>query len=110
MSQIVAVRRTYSLDEAAGALGVSKRTIHRLLAAGTLSAVRIGSSRRRIPASELERLTTVERADVPKDDREELHPTIEPAYDEEVSAPTSTADRPNLSALLAKVGKARTSR
>jgi excisionase family DNA binding protein len=42
------------VDEAAAALGVSRASMYRLLAAGRLRAVRVGRSTR-IPAAELER-------------------------------------------------------
>ena len=42
------------LDEAARALGVSRATLYRLIAAGRLRAVRVGRATR-IPARELER-------------------------------------------------------
>lgn len=48
-------RLAYSLAETARLLSVSKRTVERLLASGTLAAVTIGGHRR-IPRSELYRL------------------------------------------------------
>lgn len=42
----------YSPEEAAEALGVSRRTIYALMAAGTVRSVKIGACRR-VPASAL---------------------------------------------------------
>jgi excisionase family DNA binding protein len=50
-------RLTFSVTEAANAMGVSTATIYRLLSSGELKFVRIGD-RRMIPAPELHRLTT----------------------------------------------------
>ena len=48
--------RDYSLGEAARAIGVSVDTLRRWDAAGKLETVRDESDRRRVPASEIERL------------------------------------------------------
>jgi len=50
-------RLSFGVAEAARALGVSAKTVSRLVAAGTLRSVRIGG-RRLIPADELRRLLT----------------------------------------------------
>ena len=48
-------RHSYSLDEAAQSLGLSRRTLYHLMDAGKLSTVKLGK-RRLVPAQELERL------------------------------------------------------
>lgn len=48
-------RLAYSIDEVARLLSVSESTVKRMLAAGTLKAVKVGGHRR-IPRSELYRL------------------------------------------------------
>jgi excisionase family DNA binding protein len=49
-------RLSFAPAEAASALGVSTSTIHRLIRAGALRAVRLGERRSVIPRDELERL------------------------------------------------------
>ena len=49
-------RTAYSLDEAARSLGLSRRTLYELMAAGTLASVKLGR-RRLVPAAELDRIT-----------------------------------------------------
>lgn len=46
----------YTQAQAARALGVSRRTVERWLASGTLDAIRIEGGVRRIPAASLRRL------------------------------------------------------
>ena len=48
-------RVAYSLDEVAASLGLSRRSLYGLMAAGRLSTVKLGK-RRLVPAAELERL------------------------------------------------------
>ncbi len=48
---------TFSINDAASRLGISRRTIYRMLADGTLKSITI-SSQQRIPRSELDRIST----------------------------------------------------
>ena len=49
-------RLTYRIDEAAGCLGLSRRTIYELITRGKLKTIKIGRTRL-IPASALKMLT-----------------------------------------------------
>jgi excisionase family DNA binding protein len=55
MNQTTTVPTAITLDEAADALGVSRRTVERLVATNALRSVKIRGARR-VPAAEIERL------------------------------------------------------
>jgi len=48
-------RRAYRIDEAAAAIGLSRSTLYKLIAAGTLRSVKVGG-RRLVPVASLEAL------------------------------------------------------
>jgi excisionase family DNA binding protein len=54
--------RFLSTPDVAECLGVSTRTVHRMIADGKLGAIRPGSRRWRIPSDELTRLATLAAA------------------------------------------------
>lgn len=49
--------RNHSLTEAAERIGVSRRTLYHMIAAGTLATIKLGR-RRLVPPGEIERLTS----------------------------------------------------
>ena len=55
-------RIAFSMDEAAEAVAVSRRMLYHLVSAGKLRTVKIGT-RRFVPRTELERLTSVQLSD-----------------------------------------------
>ena len=96
-------RMTYSVNEIAAILGVSRRTIYLLLDRGELNSRRIGG-RQRITAAELDRvLQPKERADssAKKGVSRPLGPRYKPRFLES-SVDRAVDERPCLSDLLAR--------
>jgi excisionase family DNA binding protein len=61
--QTIVPPRAYTIAHTAELLGVSKRTVYRLIGAGRLGVVKIGTRRMRVPERELARLLDVRGAD-----------------------------------------------
>jgi excisionase family DNA binding protein len=98
-------RQAYSVEQAAAALGISRRTAFRHVASGELNTTKLGR-RRLVPVSEIERLTGM-RPPAPSEfaNREDLgslerEPATPPLKSR---APAERLVRPNLSDLLVKV-------
>ena len=95
-------QRAYSIEAAAAALTISRRTAYRLINSGELRTVKLGG-RRLVPAAELARLMGPHAAapsDLANREDREAQPVAPP---EKPHAPAELPARVNLSELLARV-------
>lgn len=96
------VQRAYSVEAAAAALTISRRTAYRLIAAGELRTVKL-RGRRLVPAAELVRLTGSQPAAPSEIANRQDSESRSVAPPEKPQAPTEQPARVNLSELLTRV-------
>lgn len=98
-------RGAYSVDEAARALGISRRTAFRHVASGALCTTKLGR-RRLVLASELERLLVGSPEDIGSIEASQPPPSGVTGDAPIAAVPTRPAERPKLSELLARAREA----